>query len=99
MISLYHAAAVVQTQVNNDLGRAHDTLIGRSTESNVKSICIFHTLPSELHESLIAVGRGNVSRSRKPYEQAAKQQKEEIAMEHKLDRALENVITAIYFHE
>ena len=46
MISLYHAAAEGQTQVNNYMGRAHDTLIGRSKESNVKSIGTFHTLHS-----------------------------------------------------
>ena len=46
MISLYHAAAEGQTRVNNDMGRAHDTLIGRSKESNVKSIGTFHTLHS-----------------------------------------------------
>jgi hypothetical protein len=52
------------------MGREHDTLIGCSKESNVKSIGTFHTLPSELHESLIAVGRGNVSRTRKSYDEA-----------------------------
>ena len=70
MISLYHAATEGQTQVINYLGRGHDTLIGRSKESNVNSIGTFHTLPSELRESLIAVERENISRITKSYDEA-----------------------------
>ena len=57
------------------MGRAHDTLIGRSKESNVKSIGTFYTLPSELRESLIAVGQEHVSRTRKSYDEALERQR------------------------
>ena len=63
----------------------------------------FHNLPLELRESLIAVAQKNVSRTRKFYDNAleqqrvARQQKEEIMMESKLDQAQEEFIAAIIF--
>ena len=66
---------------------------------------MFNNLPPELCESLIAVAQENVDRTRKFYHDAlewqrvARQQKEEIMMERKLDQAQEELNVAIYFYK
>jgi hypothetical protein len=85
--------------------RGHDELIGHSKGASVKTLGTFHSLPLELRDSLIAVARENVSRTRKFYDdalerqRAARQRKEEIMMERKLGKAQEEFIVAIYFYE
>ena len=105
MITLYHAAAQGQARANADFVRGHDELIGHSKGASVKTLGTFHSLPLELRDSLIAVARENVSRTRKFYDdalerqRAARQRKEEIMMERKLGKAQEEFIVAIYFYE
>ena len=97
MITLYHAVA--QGQASNEES------IGRSTNATVKTLGTFHILPQELQESLIALTRANVKRTRKFYDdaleqqRAARQRKEDIMMQRMPDQAQEDFIVAIYFYE
>jgi histone acetyltransferase (RNA polymerase elongator complex component) len=94
------------SRTNNDFGRSAEFfLVGREKESIGKTLGTFHSLPPELRKSLIRCARENAKKMKKWYDdaleqqRAARQRKEEIAMEHKLDKAKEDYINAIYFYE
>jgi hypothetical protein len=74
-------------------------------ESIGKTLRTFHKLPPELHKSLIQCARETAKKMKKWHDdalerqRAARQRKEEIAMEQKLDKAKEDYINTIYFYE
>ena len=67
MISLYHAAIEGQARVNNDWEGGCNTFRGCSNKNraNVNSSGTFHSLPWEIHESLIMVRKENLTRTKK----------------------------------
>ena len=108
-IRLDHAAAEGQTRANNDFGRKHESLVkgnrAKSTNAKVLDLGMFHQLPCELQETLIQTSRENAMKTRQSFDNAlqkqrvARQEKEELVMKKKLDRAKEDYIVAMYFYE
>ncbi len=107
-IHLDHVTAEGQARFNNDFGRGHKALVKRSSKSdNVKERVLgsFQKLPEELQHSLILFGKENASSLRKSFDDAlsvqheACRQKEEIALQKKLDQMQGDYIIAIYFYE
>ena len=100
-----NAAAGGMSRTNNDFGRSAEFLVGREKESIGKTLGTFHNIPPELRKSLIQCARENAKKMKKWYDdalerqRAARQRKEEIVMEHKLDKAKEDYINAIYFYK
>jgi hypothetical protein len=77
----------------------------KSEDMNDRVFGTFHQLPDELRRSLIIfVGKENASKSRKKFDEAlaaqreASHQKEEIALQKKLDQTQGDYIVAIYFY-
>ena len=107
-IRLDHVTAEGQTRSNNDFGRGHERLVrglNKSEDVNDRVFGTFHQLPEELRRSLILFGKENASKSRKRFDEAlasqreASRQKEEIALQKKLDQTQGDYIVAIYFYE
>jgi hypothetical protein len=107
-IRLDHVTAEGQTHFNNNFGPGHKELVKRSnTSNNMKERVFgsFHELPEELKRALILFGKENASSSRKSFDDAlaaqreARRQKEEIALQKKLDIMQGDYIIAIYFYE
>jgi hypothetical protein len=62
-VGLDGAAGQVQARYNNDMGRAHDSMVsGRRGKKQAPDamIGLFHWLPQELTDSLIVTGRRHV---------------------------------------
>jgi len=107
-IRLDYITAEAQTRSNNDFGCGHERLVRGSNKSedvNDRVFGTFHQLPEELRRSLILFGKENASKSRKRFDEAlasqreASRQKEEIALQKKLDQTQGDYIVAIYFYE
>ncbi len=107
-IHLDHVTAEGRTRSNNDFGHGHERLVRRwnkSEDMNDRVFGTFHQLPEELRRLLILFGKENASKSRKKFDEAlaaqqeASHQKEEIALQKKLDQMQGDYIGAIYFYE
>ncbi len=104
-IHLDHITAEGQeTRSNNNFGCGHEQLVRRSNKSedmNDRVFGTFHELPEELRRLLILFGKENASKSRKKFDEAlaaqqeASCQKEEIALQKKLDQTQGYYIVAI----
>ena len=88
--------------------RGHEALIsGRKGkhQPTEREFGDFHKLPFELKQSLIQTARENVAECKKNYDEAlviqreAKREKEEIALQHKLNKAEDQLIEATYYYE
>ena len=107
-IRIDHSCAEGQTRMNKDFNRGHMAMVtGKVSTSGTVDLVqgTYHHLRKELKESLVEAARKNVKQTRKWFDDAMKNQREkrqrveEIAMERKLDAAMENFIVAIYFWE
>ena len=103
-----HAAGEATTRKNNDVGRGHQAMISGRKGRKAPTERVFgtlHQLPPELRESLFQAARENVKEYKQSFDAALRRQeelkrkKEEIALEHKLDKAKERYIESIYFYE
>jgi hypothetical protein len=107
-ICLNHVTAEGQTRSNNNFGHGHEQLVrhlNKSEDMNDRVFGTFHQLPEELRILLILFGKENASKSRNKFDEAlaaqqeASRQKEEIALQKKLDQTQGDYIVAIYFYE
>jgi hypothetical protein len=100
-LTFYNPAAGGMSRTNNGFGRSAEFLVGREKESIGETLGTFHkntVCKRECHKR-------ECHKMKKWYDdalerqRAARQCKEEIAMEHKLDKDKEDYINAIYFYE
>ena len=107
-VGLDGAAGQGQARYNNDMGRAHKSMVsgrrGKEQDPNAM-IGIFHRLPEELTDSLIITGRRHSKATRRDFnrrlrlQEEKSEQKEKLAKEKKLKASREDFMNASYFHQ
>ena len=107
-VGLDGAAGQGQARYNNDMGRAHESMVsgrrGKEQDPNAM-IGIFHRLPEELTDSLIITGRRHSKATRQDFnrrlrlQEEKSEQKEQLAKEKKLKASREDFMNASYFHQ
>jgi len=107
-VGLDGAAGQGQARYNNDMGRAHESMVsgrrGKEQDSNAM-IGIFHQLAEELTDSLIVTGRRHGKATRQDFnrrlrlQEEKSEQKEKLAKEKKLKASMEDFMNASYLHQ
>ena len=107
-VGLDGAAGQGQARYNNDMGRAHESMVsgrrGKEQDSNAM-IGEFHRLPEELTDSLIVTGRRHGKATRQDFnrrlrlQEEKSEQKEKLAKEKKLKASMEDFMNASYLHQ
>jgi hypothetical protein len=93
------ASGIGQTRYNNDFGRQQDQYVtGRKSEArSVKSVGLFHELPTELQDSLVVTSKRNAPESRQKWNESLRMQRERRFEKKKAarDKKLEGEITQV----
>ena len=107
-IRLDHVCAEGQTRHNNDFGRGHEVLVkaGSHQNGNVNGIIGTYTTLCEEHQhSIIQAALENAHATHRRFDDAlvhyaeGRQEKEELAMQKKIDASREEYIVGVYFYE
>jgi hypothetical protein len=107
-IRLDHVCAEGQTRHNNDFGRGHEVLVkagGRQNGNVNGNIGTYTTLCEEHQRSIIQAALENAHAIRRRFDDAlaryaeGRREKEELAMQKKIDASREEYIVGVYFYE
>ena len=107
-IRLDHVCAEGQTRHNNDFGRGHEVLVKADSRQNgnVNGIIGTYTTLCEEHQcSIIQAALENAHAIRRRFDDAlaryaeGRREKEELAMQKKIDASREEYIVGVYFYE
>jgi hypothetical protein len=107
-IRLDHVCAEGQTRHNNDFGRGHEVLVqgrGSRQKSVDRNLGTFTNLCEEHQRSIIQAAVENAQATRRRFDDAleryavVRREKEELAMQKKIDASREEYIVGIYFYE
>ncbi len=107
-VGLDGAAGQGQARYNNDMGRAHESMVsGRRGKEQAPNamIGLFHQLPKLLTNSLIVTGRRHVKATRMDFnrrlrlQEEKSEQKEKAAKEKRMKASMQDFMNASYLHQ